>query len=133
MLITKGDGRVQGVDAHAGAYWQGAVTRGELQTQLDHINPLILELIRSVHGDNGADQVEGSPTAGQIVRQPVEGVMGIIAKLDCMVSFLMDKAGVSPADFQNYLDNQMKAFAAAQEKAKEAALATTTPAPTVTL
>jgi energy-converting hydrogenase A subunit M len=87
-------------------YWNGPITRKEVQEVLDVHASMIQSLLRDVHG---------STETGQ------DGLIGIIAKLDCTIAFLMDRAGISPAEFQTYLNAKMEEFNRIQAKAKEAA------------
>lgn len=94
-------------------YWQGLITRREIQPVLDQISGVVRELISSVHGT-----------------ETQEGLITVIAKLDATLAFVMDRMGVTPGEFQAYLVDKTKEFITAQEAARATAEA---PAPMVTL
>jgi energy-converting hydrogenase A subunit M len=93
------------------AYWNGPITRKEVQEVLDVHANIIQALLRDVHG---------STETGQ------DGLIAIIAKLDMTLAFVMDRLGVSPEEFQKYINAKMEEFLAIQAKAKEAAEAAKT-------
>lgn len=88
------------------AYWTGPITRREVQDALDTHANCIKALLGDVHGNQQTGQ---------------EGIVALIAKLDCSIAFLYDRLGIKPADFQAYLDSKMAEFAKVQEAAKTAA------------
>lgn len=110
-IKTNGNGIIRPSDEYQAAYWNGPVTRGDFQKVLDQINPLIKELITSVHGDNGLED-------GKQIRPPVDGVMSIIAKLDMALAFVMDKIGANQQDFMKWQEIKMREFEASQALAK---------------
>jgi hypothetical protein len=103
------------VDSTVAAYWQGSVTRKELQDHLTIISPVIQELVLSVHGDK--DKVP-----------PTDGLVTIIAKMDLVIAFLVQKFGITGADINAWQEEQVKAFMALQKEAPAVAAK-----PTVTL
>lgn len=93
-------------------YWNGSVSRKELQTALDPIATALGGLLGDVHGKAATD--------GQPFR---DGLITMIAKLDITIGFLIDKLGVTPEEFQAVHNQKMAEFAALQLEAQAKAAA----------
>jgi len=87
-------------------YWNGNLTRKEAQPIFDQFSSSIQALAQDIHGGaaNGQD-----------------GLITILARLDFVTAFLMEKIGVSPAEFQEFMAKKTQEFLALQEAAKIAA------------
>jgi hypothetical protein len=96
-----------GVDETQAAYWNGPLSRKEAQKTFDDYAKIIKQLLADVHGN-----AEANP--------PQEGLIGLIAKLDMTLAFLADKMGVTPQEFQAYMNKKVAEFRALQIAAKEA-------------
>lgn len=103
------------VDRTVAAYWEGPVSRKELQDHLTIIAPVIKELVLSVHGDK-----EKTP--------PTDGLVTIIAKMDLVIAFLCEKFNITGADVSAWQDEKVKNFIALRKEAPKVA-----DAPQVTL
>ena len=97
-----------GSDEVQAAYWQGSITRIEAQKVFDQFGSVIKELLIDVHGTT-----ETAP--------PRDGLITLIAKLDMTLAFLADKLGVTPAEFNAYMQRKVDEFKAIQDAAATAA------------
>lgn len=101
-------------DAIQARYWEGALSRREAQKVFDQQGNLLIQLVKDIHGDNGVDDT------GHQVRPPQDGLIALIAKLDMTLAFVMEKLGVKPAEFQEFMQAKMDEFLKLQAAAKAA-------------
>jgi hypothetical protein len=92
-----------GVDTAQAIYWNSHPTRDELQKAIEPISQALLSLLEDVHGNTDT-------------KRP--GLIEIIAKLDVTIAFIMDRLGVTPEEFQIYLNRKMAEFQALQAQAQ---------------
>ena len=92
-------GRPNGVDHAQAAYWNGSLTRIEAQR------------------------------ANEEVAKVIQGLMIRAAQQELAITFLSEKLGVTPEQFQEYTTKKVEEFNAAQAKAAEEANAAGETAP----